>query len=314
MDFKTKKSPLPGLFDTRACINKLASACKTHGAVVKLEPLSNDEHAVALFGHKGPQIWLDWIESTIKGAGAQALLKLTRAADAENAVLRCYVDGDINGGLFAFYERFGFVRDPAGSPIMERPPVASLGVFENKNFGRWFQGSQVVDALGKPLIVYHGTQAQFKIIDLMKVKDIGFHLGTEEQARFFATGKNANLMSFYATIKNPLNLKDTFDCKVTSAHDTIWQLEQIGVVSKTASASLRELAIKNFHDKDAGLWRTWGAIRNAIECAGYDGIRYENGSESEGEGTSWVVFRSNQLKSTSSNCGQFDPNDPDFTR
>lgn len=197
-------------------------------------------------------------------------------------------------------------------------PVAqlsrSLGTFDNPNFANWFEGSRVIDELGKPLVVYHGTQAQFKIIDLMKVKDIGFHLGTEEQARFFAKGKNASVMPFYAAIKNPLNLKDTFDCKVTSAHDTIWQLEQIGVVSKKASAQLRELAIKNFHNKDAGLWRTWEAIRNAIVSAGYDGIRYENGSEREGDGTSWVVFRSEQLKSFGSNCGQFDPNDPDFTR
>jgi hypothetical protein len=71
---------------------------------------------------KGAQaVWLEWIESGRKGAGAEALKKLSTAADRDNLVLRLSPD---NPDLVPYYERFGFQRDPAGGEIMERMPAA----------------------------------------------------------------------------------------------------------------------------------------------------------------------------------------------
>ncbi|MBQ69652.1 hypothetical protein CL689_06295 [Candidatus Saccharibacteria bacterium] len=145
MEFKTIKMPAAGALDIKCCIAKLEYACRTDDVVIKLEPLLKDQNAVLVFGHKGPQIWIDWIESNRRGAGAEALSKLTLAADAENAILRCYVDGDIGGGLFKFYERFGFVRDPAGGEIMERPPLPSPGPIKSVNSKQWFGDVKIPD-------------------------------------------------------------------------------------------------------------------------------------------------------------------------
>ena len=40
---------------------------------------------------------------------------------------------------------------------------ASRDPMDNPKFRRWFAGSKCVDATGKPLLVYHGTESDFKL-------------------------------------------------------------------------------------------------------------------------------------------------------
>lgn len=272
MDFKTRKSPLPEMIDTAACITKLASACMTDDAVVMLKPLSKDQNAIFLFGHKGPQIWVYWIESSRKGAGAQALLKLTRAADAENAVLRLYVDDDINGGLFAFYERFGFVRDPAGSPIMERAPALPVGIIKNENFRRWFARSKVTDHDGKPLLVFHGTTSEiqvFKIGDPWGDLEAGAFFSEDPwSAGDYAQKDGGNIVPAFLSIQNPYDT--TFEA---------WDSGDACSIDSVKSAGLH----------DGYVIRGWST-----------------------QGDAWVAFYPNQIKSALGNTGKFDPNNPDL--
>lgn len=202
-------------------------------------------------------------------------------------------------------------------------PVGNLnqpaGVLDNPNFKRWFGESKVVDKNGNPLVVYHGTQSNFHIINLEKVRDLGFHMGTEGQAISFAAGSSPSIMSLYASIERPLHLKDTFDCKFTSAQDTIWQVEKLGVVDTEKANELRRFLLinyqgNNYQDKKGCLWRVWESIRRSILDAGYDGVRYDSGNEREGVGKSWIVFDSRQIKSSTANNGLFDLNNPDITQ
>jgi len=45
-------------------------------------------------------------------------------------------------------------------------------------FKRWFGASKVVDAKGNPLVVYHGTTAQFEAFERRPGAHLGFHFGT----------------------------------------------------------------------------------------------------------------------------------------
>lgn len=103
-------------------IKQLRQAAKTPGVKMKLHPLQPNEQAVQLWDHEGPEVWLEWIESQRKGAGAEAMRKLTEEADRTNTALRLYPDDNGSGKLHDYYRQFGFETDPHGGENWERPP------------------------------------------------------------------------------------------------------------------------------------------------------------------------------------------------
>lgn len=75
-----------------------------------------------------------------------------------------------------------------------------------ENFNKWFKGSQIVDEAGEPLVVYHGTNADFDAFDPTKSR-----ANMDIQGSFFspweldASGYGANVQPYYLNIKNPAN-------------------------------------------------------------------------------------------------------------
>lgn len=73
------------------------------------------------------------------------------------------------------------------------------------NFWRWFGDSKVVDEQGRPLVVYHGTNAEFDIFDIEKSKEGVFGKGF-----YFAPDTKLPekigkiVMPVYLKIKNPI--------------------------------------------------------------------------------------------------------------
>src|SRR5690606_11764278 len=147
--------------------------------------------------------------------------------------------------LERFYRRFGFVpnkgrkkdysisadmyRDPLGSPRVreqaERPRIgesrATYGrdITESPEFRRWFGNSKVVDEHGRPLVVYHGTTAEFDAFE-RRSADLGFHAGSPEAANAIFESKSdgirprpaplegRRIMPLYMRIENPLRVRD----------------------------------------------------------------------------------------------------------
>ena len=73
-----------------------------------------------------------------------------------------------------------------------------------RNFWAWFGDSRVVDAEGRPLVVYHGTNASF---DYFKPNEslggLIFASETPDQASVFAFASGANVMPVYLKAENP---------------------------------------------------------------------------------------------------------------
>lgn len=71
-------------------------------------------------------------------------------------------------------------------------------------FKAWFGDSKIVDEDGKPLIVYHGSDAEFNVFDRTKTR-----ANMDIQGNFFspweldAQGYGGNVRAFYLSIKNP---------------------------------------------------------------------------------------------------------------
>lgn len=81
---------------------------------------------------------------------------------------------------------------------------------QTPEFRAWFGGSQVVDAQGRPLVVYHGTRADF---DAFQYGD-EIHFSTDPaKAGLYAEvekgrGGEPRILPAYITVKNPKHLND----------------------------------------------------------------------------------------------------------
>ena len=75
-----------------------------------------------------------------------------------------------------------------------------------RNFYNWFGDSKVVDEQGRPLVVYHGSDADFDVFDRTKTRST-----MDIQGNFFspweldAQGYGSNVRAFYLKITNPAN-------------------------------------------------------------------------------------------------------------
>lgn len=76
-------------------------------------------------------------------------------------------------------------RTPEQLSPEERAQLDALGPVdqtETPEFKAWFGDSKVVDANGKPLVVYHGTYGDFTEFKAKKGAHLGFHFGDREAA------------------------------------------------------------------------------------------------------------------------------------
>lgn len=142
-----------------------------------------------------------------------------------------------------------------------------------------------MDAAGKPLVLCHGTKANFTVF--RTDDELGAHFGTPEQAdavldywRSKGRIDGCNLMPVFLSIQRPLRLIDVGSFRAIGISQQLLQLGILdGPVKDTASA------------------------KAAIQAAGFDGVVYAN--RREGAGDSFIAFRPEQVKSAIGNSGLF---------
>ena len=75
-----------------------------------------------------------------------------------------------------------------------------------RNFYKWFGDSKVVDEQGRPLVVYHGTNAEFDTFEKDRIGDFGkgyYFTTSRENAEQYATRKGGDIvMPVYLSIQN----------------------------------------------------------------------------------------------------------------
>lgn len=263
----------------QSVLDELRRASKTDGVELLICELEKNGHAAQYWDHDGPEVWLRWIESSVKGAGAIALRKLVEAADFHNVMLRAALDDDGSGRLKSYYAKFGFQVDPAGGDIIERPPMPPERV---QKFRAWFRDSKVVNSDGSPRVVYHGTNASF---ERFRTGDEGiFFTECPLMASEYAVDQGvggANVVPTYLAIKNPLRMT--------------WREWLRGVTDSGFQHCL---------EGNVGL-----------EKLGYDGVILTEPDKYDPymSAVTYVAFRPEQIKSAISNSGAYDPSCPDMT-
>ena len=110
------------------------------------------------------------------------------------------------------------LRQEFGQPKYSR---SSQRVANSPEFKRWFGESKVVDAEGNPLVVYHGTNADFNSfaaetigsnIVLPLGAPRGFYFAKDRSvANRYASGDGANTMPVFVSVQNPAPSFDAFN-------------------------------------------------------------------------------------------------------
>ena len=192
----------------------------------------------------------------------------------------------LSGGLIPRDGFYHSIREN-GSPVKSR----FNDVTETQQFKRWFgdwqkhqnTASKVVDKFGKPLVMYHGTDANFTEFNTDNKSTSGklnFGKGiyltpNKSLAEMYTT--IGNVMSLYVAVKNPYEIFST----------------------RLYDFDLKRLSV------EFGESVTVDNIDKILQKNGYDGIilRDYNGTINQ-----VIVFNSNQVKSATDNIGTFDAN------
>ena len=217
----------------------------------------------------------------------------------------------------------------------EEPRFSRAPAPDTEAFRRWFGDSKVVDADGKPMVVYHGTGKDFSVFNapMTWVSTDPKHASMYAEATGDLRGGSPNVIAAYAKVERPFDADRDSD----GGYMTIRQL----VDSAIAQAAEQDHAVS---DSDANHYRqamqkTWNSLglddslvdthhhwsmigrigtinlRDMLQHMGFDGISYSENSGFNGDlilTKTFAVFQPTQIKSAVGNVGTFDPKNPDI--
>lgn len=238
---------------------------------------------------------------------------------------------------------FAYLRRQPQPAAAQRVAEPGMDQTRTPEFKRWFGDSKVVDAEGKPLVVYHGTAADVSFFDKLALGE-----STKAQSArsgfFFAASpkvasgyamlsetrpalRNAVLRNAAQSDVLPPELKRMLmeaseQFSQEDMRESIWINEAGGGVSG-ANVLPVYLSIQNPMVVDYGgknyRERKFADVTAEAKAAGHDGVVFRNAEDSAHKAYSeftdiFVAFDPTQIKSAIGNNGQFDPTDRSIVR
>ena len=201
---------------------------------------------------------------------------------------------------------------------------------ETDAFKKWFGNSKVVDADGKPLVVYHGTSENGLKGDAFSKTMLGAVTKSKSaKAGFFFAEDRATALG-YSKLANEKPVADLIaksesaerDGKFELANKLMAQAEKLEKTARPKENVVEAfLSIQNPVELDADGQRFLDVendIHEAIAMAkrdGHDGVVIRNLVDNADWGSNratnhWIAFEPNQIKSSTRNIGTFNPDNP----
>jgi hypothetical protein len=220
-----------------------------------------------------------------------------------------YPQGDerkkINEAFDVLFKEIQTKETEQGTALFSRTGRAKT---DSEAFKRWFGDSKVVDKDGKPLVVYHGTKADFSEFSTspQNRRTRGGRALEGVGAMFFSD--NPEIASAYAGVATSNLTGKPFVWPPDSADS--------GRVMPVYLALENPLVI----DASDSLYSEIEPRIKQAKRDGYDGMIMKgvidqpgaSGSLRAYEHTSYVAFHPEQIKSATGNNGDFDPENPDI--
>lgn len=212
-------------------------------------------------------------------------------------------------------KRIGVIEKTYTPTAIQKSQAAQILTPE---FKKWFGESKVVDAAGKPLVVYRGESqgGEFQEFDKNKTRENSFFFTADKDvARDYARG--AEPRAFYLSADKVLDL--TKESKESNDFIRAWadNWNDEGWIDRTSGEEVDpvdEVRSGRLFDYE-GDWssRRWLDLQASISAAGYNGAVLPD-SHSNNAMSSIVVFEPTQIKSAIGNNGQFNPNNPSIVQ
>jgi GNAT superfamily N-acetyltransferase len=180
-------------------------------------------------------------------------------------------------------------------------------VTETPAFKAWFSGSKVVDANGKPLVVYHGTNKNY--FDTFKTNGGG---GKTDGTGAFFTDDPANAGT-YGSTHMPVYLNLHWPLEVWCEGSDWDRLSANLAVGEDPDYPDDELF--RALEVPADEWDDFASSDDIARLArkhGYDGVIFHHMKDTGGDvynpqNTTYVAFKPTQIKSAIGNNGEFNP-------
>lgn len=236
------------------------------------------------------------------------------------------------------------VRGPKDAITGEGAMFQSAPATETEAFRRWFGDSKVVDADGKPMVVYHGAGKDFESFstDGGKGKTFGtgaFFSSSKDVANTYAVGAQQSVYPVYLSLKNPVvvdasglnwnsiggKIKASLPKEIVSRKSDNDLLAELGIDtsknSPTETLKPKQTTVKTIF-KDGwfnGDTVSTDDIARWAKSQGYESLIIKNVKDRGPSGAYasdaaktpsdiYVAFSPEQIKSVN-NRGTFDPND-----
>lgn len=223
------------------------------------------------------------------------------------------------------------VNDKRLLQILQDAQGESDQQIHSDNFKRWFGNSKVVDENGNPLVVYHGSNANFTIFDKSKI-DIdnlgaGFYFSSEDIANSYANrrtqerGGKENTYAVYLKMEKPLDFRNVTHEQAIEANKQ--EFLSFGFDEAEAQRQAEELVdgfiadTKRFNEKtDFAIAlpdNKSEGMQRFIKNEGIDGFIVPGRDKASGkDGVAYVVFEPHQIKSATNNNGDFSSENADI--
>jgi hypothetical protein len=204
--------------------------------------------------------------------------------------------------------------------------MQSQGIDRESNFKRWFGDSKVVDADGKPLVVYHGTSQSegggaFTAFDTYAsnyglMGQGGYFTADPEVAGSYTRkgkGDTPTVYPVYLSIKNAIDMDAKADTAAWKAQfEGIGEFHETGDTNESWYRAAEEMISAEWMPKYEGA----KLLQDGLRAMGYDGVTHIGGGRVKGDSVRhrvYVAFDPEQIKSATGNRGTFDPNSPNIT-
>lgn len=210
------------------------------------------------------------------------------------------------------------------TPTTVKQPEATYQVeksaqTETPEFKRWFGDSKVVDAEGKPLVVYRGesTGNLFEKFDLRQTNaGVGFFFAEDRAEAEGYAKTSADVREFYLRGEKVLDLTDPYSPKNRAFLDTYrnefdeW-IDRYSGEEISPESMLEAGSVYDYEGTGSG--RRWNRLFTTAEGMGYDAVRVIDATDGV-TAPVWVVFEPTQIKSATGNIGTFDPKDANILK
>ncbi len=203
--------------------------------------------------------------------------------------------------------RLGFERD-ANAILKDQPGTRVLrqAAIDTLAFKEWFGDSKIVDADGKPRVMYHGTGDSFHVFSSNRGKMIYFSTNPEVASDFADAADTA--------IRENQGYDGTYEGESSGANIVPVYLSVQNLFDPNNAEHLAKLPAHVAKQVAHGDWSRIEDRQKEIQRAGFDGVFVKERGSEQGWDRDVAVFSPEQIKSATGNQGAFDPKNPNILK